>query len=221
MTMVAVVTGASRGAGKGIAVALGRTGATVYVTGRSRTADDSPYGGTVDETAALVTEAGGLGVPMAVDHGDDEAVAELFATVGREQGKLDILVNNAAKVTIVRGPFWTEPPAVADLLTVGLRSHYIAAFHAAPLMIAGGRGLIVHTGHYGACPTTRVPPTGRRRREPTRWPPIWPGNCARTTSPPSRSGWAGWTPNACAPTRTPCRLRRVTCGASRPSSPDG
>jgi NAD(P)-dependent dehydrogenase (short-subunit alcohol dehydrogenase family) len=85
MTMVAVVTGASRGAGKGIAVALGRTGATVYVTGRSRSADDSPYGGTIDETAALVTEAGGRGVPMAVDHGDDEAVAELFATVGREQ----------------------------------------------------------------------------------------------------------------------------------------
>ena len=59
MTTVAVVTGASRGAGKGIAVALGRTGATVYVTGRSRNADDSPYGGTVAETAALVAEAGG------------------------------------------------------------------------------------------------------------------------------------------------------------------
>ena len=100
MTMVAVVTGASRGAGKGIAVALGRTGATVYVTGRSRTADDSPYGGTVDETAALVTEAGGRGVPMAVDHGDDEAVAELFAAIGREQGKLDILVSDFKQTTL-------------------------------------------------------------------------------------------------------------------------
>jgi NAD(P)-dependent dehydrogenase (short-subunit alcohol dehydrogenase family) len=163
MTMVAVVTGASRGAGKGIAVALGRTGATVYVTGRSRNADDSPYGGTVAETAALVTEAGGRGVPMAVDHGDDEPVAELFATVGREQGKLDILVNNAAKATVVRGPFWTEPPAVADLVTVGLRSHYIAAFHAAPLMIAGGRGLIVHTGHYGAVSYHQGPAYGAQK----------------------------------------------------------
>ena len=133
------------------------------MTGRSRNADDSPYGGTVAETAALVAGAGGRGVPMVVDHGDDEAVAELFAAVGREQGKLDILVNNAAKVTGVSGPFWTERPAVADLLTVGLRSHYIAAFHAAPLMIAGGRGLIVHTGHYGAVSYHQGPAYGAQK----------------------------------------------------------
>ena len=69
--VVAVVTGASRGAGKGIALALGQTGATVYVTGRSAQRDDSPYGGTVGETAALVDEAGGTGVAVVLDHADE------------------------------------------------------------------------------------------------------------------------------------------------------
>jgi NAD(P)-dependent dehydrogenase (short-subunit alcohol dehydrogenase family) len=77
MTSVAVVTGASRGAGKGIALALGQAGATVYVTGRSRSSADSPYGGSVAETAALIDEAGGTGIPVPLDHADDEAVAEL------------------------------------------------------------------------------------------------------------------------------------------------
>ncbi|MGW6507628.1 SDR family NAD(P)-dependent oxidoreductase [Streptomyces niveus] len=149
---VAVVTGASRGAGKGIALALGQSGATVYVTGRSLRSSDSPYGGTVSETAALVDEAGGRGVPVAVDHADDDAVAELFAGVGREHGRLDILVNNAASVvnTMSPGGFWEQPLEAADVMAVGLRSHYVASFHAAPLLIAGGRGLIVNTGHYGA-----------------------------------------------------------------------
>ncbi|MFE6163995.1 SDR family NAD(P)-dependent oxidoreductase [Streptomyces sp. NPDC056486] len=149
---VAVVTGASRGAGKGIALALGQPGATVYVTGRSRRSSDSPYGGTIDETAALIDEAGGKGIAVAVDHSDDEAVAELFARVGRDHGRLDILVNNAAQVVNAApaGRFWEQPLDAADLLTVGLRSHYVASFHAAPLLIANGRGLIVNTGHYGA-----------------------------------------------------------------------
>ncbi|MFC9648591.1 SDR family NAD(P)-dependent oxidoreductase [Streptomyces sp. NPDC056937] len=149
---VAVVTGASRGAGKGIALALGQSGATVYVTGRSLRSSDSPYGGTVAETAALIDEAGGKGVAVAVDHSDDEAVAELFARVERDHGRLDILVNNAAQVVNAPPPgrFWEQPLEAADLLTVGLRSHYVASFHAAPLLIANGRGLIVNTGHYGA-----------------------------------------------------------------------
>jgi NAD(P)-dependent dehydrogenase (short-subunit alcohol dehydrogenase family) len=151
MTPVAVVTGASRGAGKGIALALGQTGATVYVTGRSRSSADSPYGGSVAETATLIDEAGGTGIPVLLDHADDEAVAELFAQVRRDHGRLDILVNNAAKVsTPLPGGFWERPLDTADLLTVGLRSHYVASFHAAPLLIANGRGLIVNTGHYGA-----------------------------------------------------------------------
>jgi NAD(P)-dependent dehydrogenase (short-subunit alcohol dehydrogenase family) len=149
---IAVVTGASRGAGKGIAIALGQAGATVYVTGRSRVSADSPDGGSVAETAALVDEAGGKGVAVPVDHADDEAVAELFAKVGRDHGRLDILVNNAAKLvgTTLPGGFWQKPLEAADLLTIGLRSHFVAAFHAAPLLIANGRGLIVNTGHYGA-----------------------------------------------------------------------
>ena len=96
MDVIAVVTGASRGAGKGIAIALGETGATVYVTGRSTACGDSPYGGTVTETADLITRAGGKGVAIALDHTDDEAVAALFARVKAEHGRLDILVNNAA-----------------------------------------------------------------------------------------------------------------------------
>jgi NAD(P)-dependent dehydrogenase (short-subunit alcohol dehydrogenase family) len=151
MTTVAVVTGASRGAGKGIAIALGQSGTTVYVTGRSRLPTDLPHGGTIAETAALINEAGGTGIPVSVDHSDDEAVAELFARIRRDHGRLDILVNNAAKlVDPVPGGFWEKPLETADLITVGLRSHYVAAFHAAPLLIANGRGLIVNTGHYGA-----------------------------------------------------------------------
>jgi NAD(P)-dependent dehydrogenase (short-subunit alcohol dehydrogenase family) len=150
--LVAVVTGASRGAGRGIAQALGQHGATVYVTGRSIRGTDSPYGGTVGDTASLVDEAGGRGIAVAVDHADDAAVADLFAAVRDEQGRLDVLVNNAAFVagTPEPGGFWETPLQAADLLTVGLRSHYVAAYHAARLLIGNGRGLIVNTGHYGA-----------------------------------------------------------------------
>ena len=148
---VAVVTGASRGAGKGIAEALGEAGATVYVTGRSRGGADSPYGGSVHETADEVTRAGGTGIPVVVDHADDAAVEKLFARVRSDHGRLDILVNNAALVAdVAPGGFWEQPLSAADLLVVGLRSHYVAAYHAAPLLIANGSGLIVNTGYYGA-----------------------------------------------------------------------
>jgi NAD(P)-dependent dehydrogenase (short-subunit alcohol dehydrogenase family) len=164
-SMVAVVTGASRGAGKGIARALGETGATVYVTGRSTSSGDSHHGGTIAETAALIDDAGGTGVPVRVDHSDDLAVAELFARIGREHGRLDILVNNAAKVvgTVSPGGFWEKPLETADLITVGLRSHYVASFHAAPLLIANGRGLIVNTGHYGAVAYHHGPAYGAQK----------------------------------------------------------
>jgi NAD(P)-dependent dehydrogenase (short-subunit alcohol dehydrogenase family) len=159
-----VVTGASRGAGKGIALALGRSGMTVYVTGRSRHQADSPHGGTITETAALIDEAGGKGIPVSVDHSDDEAVAELFARIGRDHGRLDLLVNNAAKVAeVLPGGFWEKPLEAADLITTGLRSHYVAAFHAAPLLIANGRGLIVNTGHYGAVAYHQGPAYGAQK----------------------------------------------------------
>ncbi|MET7997345.1 SDR family NAD(P)-dependent oxidoreductase [Amycolatopsis sp. NPDC005232] len=163
--VIAVVTGASRGAGKGIALALGATGATVYVTGRSAKPGDSRHGGTVADTAALIDEAGGTGVPVVVDHADDEAVAALFARVAREHGRLDILVNNAANVAepMRPGGFWANPIQAADLITVGLRSHFVAAHHAAPLLLANGRGLIVHTGHYGAVSYHQGPAYGAQK----------------------------------------------------------
>jgi NAD(P)-dependent dehydrogenase (short-subunit alcohol dehydrogenase family) len=152
METIAVVTGASRGAGKGIAIALGQAGMTVYVTGRSVAGTDSPYGGTVAETAELVTQAGGRGVAVAVDHTDDHAIAALFDGIRKAHGRLDILVNNAATLiaTTASGGFWEKPLKAVELINVGLRSHFVASYHAAPLLIAGSRGLIVNTGHYGA-----------------------------------------------------------------------
>ena len=163
---VAVVTGASRGAGQGIARALGAAGYTVYVTGRSQTADASPLGGTIHETAAQVTAAGGRGIAYACDHGDDEAVHNLFATVERNEGRLDILVNNAAAISndlIQRGPFWQRPLRMADIITVGLRSSYIAAHAAAPLLTAKPGGLIVFTSAPGAVNYAHGPAYGAQK----------------------------------------------------------
>ena len=149
---IAVVTGASRGAGKGIAIALGTTGATVYVTGRSVSGKESPVGGSIAETAAAVDAAGGKGIAVPVDHADDATVAALFKRVRNEHGRLDILVNNAAKLvaSVHLGPFWKQSIEEADVITVGLRSHYVSSYHATPLLIANGKGLIVNTGFYGA-----------------------------------------------------------------------
>ncbi|MFJ4467184.1 SDR family NAD(P)-dependent oxidoreductase [Streptomyces sp. NPDC089424] len=162
---IAVVTGASRGAGKGIALALGKAGATVYVTGRTRAAEESPYGGSVFETAEMIDEAGGHGVPVVVDHADDGSVEGLFQQIADEQGRLDILVNNAAKLNGITGPmgFWEKPLEAADLISVGLRSHYVAAYYAAPLLLANGRGMIVATGHYGAVSYYQGPAYGAQK----------------------------------------------------------
>jgi NAD(P)-dependent dehydrogenase (short-subunit alcohol dehydrogenase family) len=150
---VAVVTGASRGAGLGIAHALGSHGCTVYVTGRTERTDQSSLGGTIHETAELVTAAGGEGIAIRVDHSDDEQTKALFDQVTREQGRLDILVNNAAIIRdemMGRTRFWEEPINVIDTLDVGLRSGYVATVHAAPLMLPQRRGLVVFTSAPGA-----------------------------------------------------------------------
>ena len=149
---VVVVTGASRGAGKGIALALGATGATVYVTGRTRHEGDAPLPGTVQATAAAVTAAGGKGVPVFCDHSDEDQVRQLFEQVAAEQGRLDILVNNATSLhdaLTTKGPFWEKPLALTELWEVGMRSHYTAAWYAAPLLLANGEGLIVNTSSFG------------------------------------------------------------------------
>ena len=150
---VAVVTGASRGAGKGIALALGGRGYTVYVTGRSERAGDAPLPGTIHETAAEIERLGGHGIAVSCDHGDDAQVRALFERVAREQdGRLDILVNNACAIPdelVQPGGFWEKPLSLLSLLNVGMRSNYVASYYAAPLMVARRAGLIVHTSSFG------------------------------------------------------------------------
>jgi len=153
MPTVAVVTGASRGAGRGIAIALGSHGCTVFVTGRSERPGDAPMPGTIHETAAAVTAAGGRGIAVRVDHGDDEQVRALFAQVRRQAGRLDILVNNACALheqLTAGGRFWEKPLEIVDMLDVGLRSSYVASYYAAPLMVAQHRGLMVFTSASGS-----------------------------------------------------------------------
>jgi NAD(P)-dependent dehydrogenase (short-subunit alcohol dehydrogenase family) len=138
---VAVVTGASRGIGKGIALELGAAGATVYLTGRTKTPGLLP--GTIDATAAEVDALGGHGIAIACDHHDDAQVEALFARVRDEQGRLDVLVNNVFSTPDLapwlHKPFWELPIGVWDeLIDVGLRSHYVASVHAVPLLGEGG-----------------------------------------------------------------------------------
>ena len=135
MAPVAVVTGASRGAGLGIATALAARGWRVYGTGRS------------------VPDAPPWGTGLRIDHHDDDAVGGLFERVQSEVGRLDLLVNNAAVISdelVSPKPFWEKPRELADVLDVGLRSSYIASWHAAPLLRAQQRGLIVFTSSPGS-----------------------------------------------------------------------
>jgi NAD(P)-dependent dehydrogenase (short-subunit alcohol dehydrogenase family) len=148
---VAMVTGASRGIGKGVALALAGEGATVYVTGRTVAPGSHPLPGTVGETAAEVDRRGGKGIAVKVDHGKDDQVAALFDQVRREQGRLDILVNNAFALPedlTAPKPFWEKPLSNWQMVDVGVRSNYVAAWHAAHLMVAQKSGLIVATSGY-------------------------------------------------------------------------
>lgn len=151
--LVAVVTGASRGAGKGIALGLGAHGCTVYVTGRSQNTGDASMPGTIYETAEAVTAAGGKGIAVRVDHSNDEETKVLFEKVEREQGRIDILVNNAAAICdelTTPGHFWEKPLKLANVLDVGLRSSYVASYYAAPMMVKQRSGLVVFTSGGGA-----------------------------------------------------------------------
>ena len=152
---IALVTGASRGAGRAVALELGAAGATVYVTGRSvnggPTTDSVP--GTIDATATEVSDRGGRGIAVRCDHTVDADVESLFAGIRREHGRLDLLVNNVwggyenpdcRPLPMV--PFWEQSLHQWDgMFTAGVRAHLTASRLAVPLMLPQRRGLIVST----------------------------------------------------------------------------
>lgn len=144
---VAVVTGATRGLGRGTARGLASMGARVFVTGRDA--------GALENVVAEIDRNGGIGCSITCDHRDDEQIRRLFERVADEaDGRIDLLVNNAATVLgqelIAPGGFWTKTLGLADMITLGLRSNYVAAYYAAPLMVAQHRGLIANISFYGA-----------------------------------------------------------------------
>jgi NAD(P)-dependent dehydrogenase (short-subunit alcohol dehydrogenase family) len=158
--MVALVAGATRGAGRGIAVALGEIGATVYVTGRSTRAQRSEYDRpeTIEETAELVGAAGGNGIAVAVDHLDSLAVAALVQRIDDEQGRLDVLVNDiwgGERLAQWNKPIWEHDlDAGLRLLRLGIDTHLITSHHALPLLLRHPGGLLVEvtdgTAEYNA-----------------------------------------------------------------------
>lgn len=158
---VAVVTGASRGVGKGIAIGLGEAGATVYVTGRTASGTD-PDGlpGTISEAAQAVTDAGGQGIAVVCDHSDDAQVAKLFEQIAAEQTRLDILVNNVwagyqrmehdGTFTFFNR-FWEQPFWRWDaMFQSGVRAHFTASAYAARVMVPARRGLIVNVSFWAS-----------------------------------------------------------------------
>jgi len=151
---VCIVTGGSRGIGRGCAIELGAAGATVYVTGRSDEKSSGRLPGTIQKTAAEVDQAGGKGIAVRCDHRDDTQVEALFARVREEHGRLDVLVNNAFLIPkeLTSGkPFYEVPLSNwDDMIDVGLRSAYVASWHAAQLMAPQGSGLIANISSSGA-----------------------------------------------------------------------
>lgn len=148
---VALVTGASRGAGKGIAMALGRAGMTVYLTGRTLQEGDASLPGHLQATADAVDAAGGRGIAVICDHSNDRQVEDLVARIGREQQRLDLLVNNVTCVPdgmTDAGPFWSKPLNLLDICDVGMRSHYVCTYFAAELLCQSG-GAVVMTSSFG------------------------------------------------------------------------
>ncbi len=159
---IALVTGASRGVGKGIALGLGEAGATVYITGRTVTegAGAGRLPGTIHSTAAEVTALGGVGIAVQCDHTDDGQVAALFEKIQAEQERLDLLVNNVwggyehfydgTEFWFEKG-FWDAPPSRWDqAFQSGIRAHYVASTFAAKMMITQQAGLIVNTSYFAA-----------------------------------------------------------------------
>jgi dehydrogenase/reductase SDR family protein 1 len=159
---IAVVTGASRGIGKGVALELGAAGATVYVTGRTLDDSGAAVPGTIGATAEEVGRLGGEGIPVRCDHSRDEEIRALFERVRAERGRLDILVNNAFTLPsqpIFEGKFWEHPVELWDeLIHVGCRGHYVASHAAVPLLLEAKGGLIVNISSFaGAAYIFSVP----------------------------------------------------------------
>lgn len=153
------MTGASRGIGRGIALALAlaEQGGTVYITGRTVNAGDYYLPGTIGETEAECHERGkaegGTGIAVQCDHADDTQVAAVFEKVKAEQGRLDILVNNAFLLSedlLETKPFWEKPLANLEMWEVGVKSNYVAAWHAAKIMTLQKTGLIVAIAGFAA-----------------------------------------------------------------------
>jgi len=147
---VAVVAGATRGAGRGIAVKLGEAGATVYVTGRTtrESRSDIDRAETIDETAELVTAAGGVGIAVRTDHTVPEQVEALFARVDREQeGRLDLLVNDVwgcEKLIDFERKFWEQPLSNALVMQErAVRAHLITSYYGVPLLVRRRSGLVI------------------------------------------------------------------------------
>ncbi|WP_340537940.1 SDR family NAD(P)-dependent oxidoreductase [Nocardioides sp. GXZ039] len=150
-----LVTGAGRGVGRGIARAFGEIGATVYLTGRTEPAGTpTPGDGSVFSVAREIDDAGGSGIPVTVDHRDDQAVAELFAQIEADHGTLDVLVNNAfgtPRPWVGSGGMWEHPIEIYDQMhDVGIRSTYVATWHACRAMVARGRGAVVNVSSRAA-----------------------------------------------------------------------
>ena len=151
---IAIVTGASRGIGRGCAVGLAARGATVYCTARRTSDADPPEEGTLEAVAAEIDAVGGRGIPIACDHRDDAAVEAVFDRVRADEGRLDVLVNNAFIIPdeLTSGkPFWEVPISNwDDMIDVGTRSAYVASRFAAPIMVEQGSGLIANISSSGA-----------------------------------------------------------------------
>ena len=168
---VALVTGATRGAGKGIALGLASQGMTVFVTGRSKstptaTLKGETLSGTLDDTVEAINNAGGQGIAITCDHADDDQTEQVFKQISSEAGRLDILVNNAAYIhdsLIDPGGFWEKPLDLVRILDVGLRSAYVASYYAAPLMIKNGSGLITFTSSFGSACYMHGPAYGAQK----------------------------------------------------------
>lgn len=146
---IAIVTGASRGIGRGIARALGEQGATVYITGRTV----GPGELSLDSTARMIEEVGGTAIPVQTDHTDDDQIAALFERVRSDTDHLDLLVNNVFKIPtppVWGGGFWEHPFEIwDDQVGTGARCHYVACWHAAELLFAGSSKLIVNISSPG------------------------------------------------------------------------